>query len=192
VDPLVSETGSRYGYVTDDPLNGADPSGLAGIWSIVKQAVTHPISSFTNGWNSMSTDQKIVDATLPVTLPVTVLGVVSGVGDIAGATIFGLSEGGTTAFAVGSGAAATAIDAAEYRVLHSTAACIGAGFAGGALGLSIGGALLGGSATLWGGLLASQGLAISQVGALWDILTGIRDLLRHEVERSRNQVPCGL
>jgi hypothetical protein len=29
VDPLVAETQSPYGYVYDDPLNGADPNGLA-------------------------------------------------------------------------------------------------------------------------------------------------------------------
>lgn len=32
VDPLVAETGSAYGYVGGNPLNGADPSGLLSIF----------------------------------------------------------------------------------------------------------------------------------------------------------------
>ena len=186
VDPAVALTQSAYGYVGDNPLNGADPTGLSqcgqlslgGLVDCASIAAQNPIGTFTSGWNSMSTGAKIVDATLPITLPLTVLGVVSGVADVAGASVFGLSAGGTTAVALASGTGASVIDIVECRALHSSAACIGAAAALSALGVSGAGALAGGSETLLGGLLASQGLAIGQAGALWDLVTGIRDLLR--------------
>jgi RHS repeat-associated protein len=68
-DPLEAVTRSAYGYVDGDPLNGADPAGLVSNWSIVKQAVAHPMGSFFTGWNSMTTKEKIADASLPVVLP---------------------------------------------------------------------------------------------------------------------------
>jgi RHS repeat-associated protein len=71
-DPLAAITGSAYGYVFGDPLNGIDPSGMVSVWSIAKEAVTHPIKSFEAGWDSMTTTEKVADASLPVVAPIAV------------------------------------------------------------------------------------------------------------------------
>jgi RHS repeat-associated protein len=79
-DPLAALTHTAYGYVNDNPLNGSDASGLSkcGDWSLggfvdcVATASHDPIGTLEQGWNSMSTSQQVADATLPVTLPLTV------------------------------------------------------------------------------------------------------------------------
>jgi hypothetical protein len=64
----------------------------------------------------MSGAEQLANATLPITLPLTALAGVSGLADLAGVSVLGLGETGTTIVALGSGAAATSIDAASVSI----------------------------------------------------------------------------
>jgi RHS repeat-associated protein len=115
VDPLVNKTGQPYAYTGDDPVNDTDPSGLACDWTSVFSP-WRSSSCFKQGWEMMSGAEQLANATLPITLPLTALAGVSGLADLAGVSVLGLGETGTTIVALGSGAAATSIDAASVSI----------------------------------------------------------------------------
>jgi uncharacterized protein RhaS with RHS repeats len=135
VDPLADVTGTPYAFTGGDPVNGSDPTGLyfgravnesgceytqgctMGIPDPHIQTGCHGLSScFSAGWNSMSTAAKIQDATLPITLPLSVCGVGEGV-DAAEAS----AEGSTTLFrAVQPGELADIQETGTYRVAEGT------------------------------------------------------------------------
>jgi hypothetical protein len=62
VDPLVAETGSAYGYVYDDPVNGTDPSGLFCIGSVCTGF--HPLQGLKGAVNFAAGAANFVTSTV--------------------------------------------------------------------------------------------------------------------------------
>jgi len=165
VDPLVSQTGQPFSYAGNDPVNNSDPLGLCSVWNPFASG-----SCFKSGWDSMSGKAQLADATLPITLPLTVLAAVTGVGALAGVGVLGASEGATAGLAFGSGVAATGGNLAECLGLNDKAACIGAGIGSVGLGgVGLGFAL--GGETIGGGLASAFGFSIAGAGSVWDLLS---------------------
>lgn len=51
-DPLVQSTRQPYGYVSDSPLNGTDPAGMASPGATCAQLLADMISAAKTGWNA--------------------------------------------------------------------------------------------------------------------------------------------
>jgi RHS repeat-associated protein len=168
-DPDFALTDTAYTYAADDPVNGSDPSGLISGWGRFMSHV--PMAgTWAVGWDSMSGKEQLADITLPITLPLTGLAVVSGVGALGGVGVLGATEGATGVLAVGSGATATGADLAECLGLNDKVACIGAGIGSVGLGgVGLGFAL--GGETIGGGLAGAFGFAIAGTGSVWDLLS---------------------
>jgi hypothetical protein len=189
--PSSSTRGNcRVTYTGDDPVNNDDPSGLAcgqGIGSYLDPFESG--SCFKSGWDSLSGKEQLADATLPITLPLAGLAVVSGAAEAAGGSVFGLGEAGTSAVALGSGISSSGIDSLECLKLHDSAACIGAAISG----LSTGGSILGlslGAESLAGGLFGAFGLSTGITGVTWDLLNIFRTFEEGNRLSGLSESPC--